>query len=362
MSHNQNANDLDRLLKQQYQIAYPQCLVNIFEGDHLSAMILNSFLFWAKKTNNYFYKFIEPCNHPLYKKGDSWCEELMMSKNSVRYQFKKLKDYILVRKGCSNLNFYSVNYELIYEKLRQDEPNLNQNNFEHEESDEKIITSESEKVDLPVRKSELLSEKINTSEREKIDVPSGKNTLPTEKKSTSLLSVNHQSNTISLPEDEIKKMNVLKSVNILGNDGETICKKFSLDFIQKKIDLVKSKFDKGEIHSIRTYALSLFRNEPSEISPYEAEKIQEKKEKEAEKRKKIEQEKQNKIAEAEKQKAFMQRTDELLKTATENDLNLFVDELKDKSPVIYQKYLLYGIKSLLVESHYRQYLFQKYKC
>ena len=61
--------------------------------------------YWFSKKPNGFYKFLEPCNHPLYKAGDSWSEELGISRRvfnavfdliGIRYNsktaFKKAKD------------------------------------------------------------------------------------------------------------------------------------------------------------------------------------------------------------------------------------------------------------------------------
>jgi len=61
--------------------------------------------YWFSKKPKGFYKFLEPCNHPLYKAGDSWSEELGISRRTfntlfdsvgIRYNsktaFKKAKD------------------------------------------------------------------------------------------------------------------------------------------------------------------------------------------------------------------------------------------------------------------------------
>lgn len=43
---------------------------------------------WRKKSVKPFYKFLKPCQHKLYRPGDSWCEELGMSENTVRKHMK----------------------------------------------------------------------------------------------------------------------------------------------------------------------------------------------------------------------------------------------------------------------------------
>jgi len=49
--------------------------------------------YWFSKKPNGFYKFLEPCNHPLYKAGDSWSEELGIS----RRVFNAIFDLIGIR-------------------------------------------------------------------------------------------------------------------------------------------------------------------------------------------------------------------------------------------------------------------------
>lgn len=50
---------------------------------------------WFKidRFKNGFYKFLEPCDHPLYRKGDSWVEEL----GCVRISFNRAFDQIGIR-------------------------------------------------------------------------------------------------------------------------------------------------------------------------------------------------------------------------------------------------------------------------
>lgn len=60
-----------------------------------AALIIGRLEFWFenKKFKNGFYKFLEPCGHPLYREGDSWSEELGLS----RKLFGKAFDIIGVR-------------------------------------------------------------------------------------------------------------------------------------------------------------------------------------------------------------------------------------------------------------------------
>jgi len=51
-------------------------------------ILLGQFIYWwnkmEKQGKTAFYKFKEPCNHSLYKKGESWCEEL----GFTRFEFE----------------------------------------------------------------------------------------------------------------------------------------------------------------------------------------------------------------------------------------------------------------------------------
>jgi hypothetical protein len=71
------------------------------------------------------YKFLAPCNHPLYKKGDSFCEELKITEYKFRTAIKKIgfktnwktteqeiknsKSLILYRKDAKNITWYKLN-------------------------------------------------------------------------------------------------------------------------------------------------------------------------------------------------------------------------------------------------------------
>lgn len=52
--------------------------------------ILNQLNHWHLKTGDGFYKFLAPCEHPWYRKGDSWTEELKLSDTTLRKYFKKI--------------------------------------------------------------------------------------------------------------------------------------------------------------------------------------------------------------------------------------------------------------------------------
>jgi hypothetical protein len=80
---------------QQYFVAYNPQLSQKF-GSAIAAAIFQRFEYWADKMKarpegqGSFYKFIDACQHPCYKTGDSWCEELGISRKVFRNHFSKI--------------------------------------------------------------------------------------------------------------------------------------------------------------------------------------------------------------------------------------------------------------------------------
>ena len=58
-------------------------------GSQQGTLILSSLEFWFIKKPDGFYKFIEPCSHRLYKKGDSWLEEVGLSRKRFARAFEE---------------------------------------------------------------------------------------------------------------------------------------------------------------------------------------------------------------------------------------------------------------------------------
>jgi len=76
-----------------YTKFYPS--LQAFTGSAISTLIIGKLEFWFSydKYRESFYKFVEPCKSPLYRAGDSWSEELCVS----RKIFNKAFDIIGVR-------------------------------------------------------------------------------------------------------------------------------------------------------------------------------------------------------------------------------------------------------------------------
>jgi hypothetical protein len=59
-------------------------------GSVAATILMQQLDYWFAKYPDGFYKFLEPCDHPSYKSGDSWTEELGFSKDEFRTAFKQI--------------------------------------------------------------------------------------------------------------------------------------------------------------------------------------------------------------------------------------------------------------------------------
>lgn len=85
--------------------------LNKITGSVNASIVLNQLIYHASR-NNYqpFYKFIEPCNNELYRKGDSWIEELGFTKYEFSTAYKKLDKLGIVTKKTNRerVTFYKI--------------------------------------------------------------------------------------------------------------------------------------------------------------------------------------------------------------------------------------------------------------
>jgi hypothetical protein len=98
------------------KISYRPTLRKI--GKSISGTILLAQIFyWDKKTaekgKDSFYKFIEPCEHPKYNKGDSWCEEL----NWTKKEFVGARDQFAIKITSKNKDSEEVKNALVTYKV-----------------------------------------------------------------------------------------------------------------------------------------------------------------------------------------------------------------------------------------------------
>jgi hypothetical protein len=58
-------------------------------GSVTAALLLQQIFFRWQRYGD-FYKFKEPCEHPLYKVGDSWCEEMGLTRHEYDSALKRI--------------------------------------------------------------------------------------------------------------------------------------------------------------------------------------------------------------------------------------------------------------------------------
>lgn len=61
--------------------------LNLITGGILSSLLLQQLDYWFERYPEGFYKFLEPSEHPAYKPGSSWTEELGMTVSEFRTAF-----------------------------------------------------------------------------------------------------------------------------------------------------------------------------------------------------------------------------------------------------------------------------------
>lgn len=108
-------------------------------GSVTSAILLQQVLYWfTRQGYQTFYKFKEPCNHKLYKPGDSWTEELGFSKREFDGALKRIGTKITSGKkktallegrditnvvlywiGNDRVTWYEINADLLVDLLKR---------------------------------------------------------------------------------------------------------------------------------------------------------------------------------------------------------------------------------------------------
>lgn len=92
-------------------IAYRPELRAITNSVTATILLQQVFFRWVSNDGKPFYKFKEPCNHKLYKNGDSWCEELGFSRAEFDTAWKALSATGIASKktNMERLTYYTLN-------------------------------------------------------------------------------------------------------------------------------------------------------------------------------------------------------------------------------------------------------------
>ncbi|ARR02202.1 hypothetical protein CVIC8964_0790 [Campylobacter vicugnae] len=96
--------------------------LNLITGGALESIFLAQLLYWYEVNDgNEFLKFREPCDHPLYRQGNSLVEELGFSIKIINRIIKvfKNKGFLSTRTTLNRTTYYKVNIELINELLNE---------------------------------------------------------------------------------------------------------------------------------------------------------------------------------------------------------------------------------------------------
>lgn len=91
-------------------------------GSVTGALLMSQLEFWFKVIEGKsFYKFLEPCQHELYKVGDSWQEELGMSVSEIRSAFKRIGIMYKSKRSfeASTDVFQGKLYAAYYDRIRR---------------------------------------------------------------------------------------------------------------------------------------------------------------------------------------------------------------------------------------------------
>lgn len=109
--------DIEDRLSRLKTIPYHPAMAHYLKsGD--AALLLRQIWFYWKRDRSEFQRFIQPCNHPMYKDGRSWTEELDWSRHRFQKARLKLeeKGYISTR-AVFNVLFWTLNEDKFIELL-----------------------------------------------------------------------------------------------------------------------------------------------------------------------------------------------------------------------------------------------------
>ena len=124
-------NFFDLLAEDNDLVIIRKSILKICDLSFTATLILSKALFYAqnsKADNKSFYKFKEPCNSNYYKKGDSWCEVLGISKFKFDKGLQILKDkgFIETKKDINRRTFYLLNFKAIETAIKEQKQSENQ--------------------------------------------------------------------------------------------------------------------------------------------------------------------------------------------------------------------------------------------
>ena len=124
---------------------------NKITGSVHCSLFLGQLIYWADK-NDYkpFYKFRQPCQHELYKEGDSWAEELDFEIRMIDKCVKTLKELGILetKTTIQRVTFYELKIEKLNDILSKNAIYENSENAIYKENCKNAIYENSENAIL----------------------------------------------------------------------------------------------------------------------------------------------------------------------------------------------------------------------
>ena len=124
---------------------------NKITGSVHCSLFLGQLIYWADK-NDYkpFYKFRQPCQHELYKEGDSWAEELDFEIRMIDKCIKTLKELGILetKTTIQRVTFYELKIEKLNDILSKNAIYENSQNAIYKENCKNAIYENSENAIL----------------------------------------------------------------------------------------------------------------------------------------------------------------------------------------------------------------------
>lgn len=150
--------DMVQLLEDDKNLIIYRKNINKITHKVTATILLQQLIYWHTKMKGPFYKFIEPCNHELYKKGDSWIEELGFSKKEFGTAFHILRNLGIVSKrtNINRVTYYELNIDIlckllkrVYASSENDSTCVPKKSLDITDTTSKITTKSTKDMDVP---------------------------------------------------------------------------------------------------------------------------------------------------------------------------------------------------------------------
>jgi len=138
---------------------------NSFTGSIAATILLQQVIYrWVHHGRTPFYKFNEPCQHPAYRDGDSWSEELGFTRRELETARNKIAAYtqgdldkkalVSYWRDADRKTWYALNEQAVIKELLKIYPPQRKGN-----------AGIQGRMDLPDGPSDLMAESANSNEK-----------------------------------------------------------------------------------------------------------------------------------------------------------------------------------------------------